>query len=112
MKAAAEIVRQEAGGLDVLINNAGIAGAGKPVGEVTAEDMRNTYGTNVFGVVRVTRAFLPVQRRRPGYTATDLNGHQGTSTVEESADVIVRMATIGADGPTGGFFDKTGPVVW
>ncbi|MEV6715247.1 hypothetical protein AB0M48_24795 [Lentzea sp. NPDC051208] len=48
----------------------------------------------------------------PGYTATDLNGHQGTSTVEESADIIVRMATIGTDGPTGGFFDKAGPVVW
>ncbi|MCX4821422.1 hypothetical protein OG883_16220 [Streptomyces sp. NBC_01142] len=44
-----------------------------------------------------------------GYTATDLNGHQGTQSVEEGTDAIVRMASIGADGPTGGFFDRTGP---
>jgi hypothetical protein len=37
----------------------------------------------------------------PGYTATDLNGLQGTRTVEEGAEIIVRMASIGADGPTG-----------
>ena len=48
----------------------------------------------------------------PGYTATDLNGHQGTQTIEEGTEIIVRMVSIGADGPSGGFFDKTGPVVW
>src|SRR4051794_2278283 len=31
----------------------------------------------------------------PGYTATDLNGHRGNQTVEEGAEVIVRMASIG-----------------
>ena len=48
----------------------------------------------------------------PGYTATDLNGHRGDQTVEEGATAIVAMATLGADGPTGGFFDKDGPVPW
>lgn len=48
----------------------------------------------------------------PGYTATDLNGHRGHKTVEEGAEVIVTMATIGPDGPTGGFFDAAGPVPW
>ncbi|MGW0997219.1 SDR family NAD(P)-dependent oxidoreductase [Streptomyces sp. NPDC002520] len=174
VKAAAEFVRADAGGLDVLVNNAGIVGAGKlgRVGEVTGSDMLTTYDTNVFGVVRVTHAFLPLLEASeapvvvnvssglgspaacadpsrvefhvtmldynssktalvmvtsqyakafpairfnavdPGYTATDLNGHQGTQTVAEGAEIIVRMASIGADGPTGGFFDKTGPVVW
>ena len=37
----------------------------------------------------------------PGYTATDLNGNMGTQTVEEGAEIIVRMAPIGPDGPTG-----------
>jgi hypothetical protein len=48
----------------------------------------------------------------PGYTATDLNGHNGTQTIEEGAEIIVRMAMIGADGPTGGFFSTAGPVPW
>jgi len=48
----------------------------------------------------------------PGYTATDLNGHSGHKTVEEGARIIVEMAAIGPDGPTGGFFDDTGRVPW
>jgi len=40
----------------------------------------------------------------PGYTATDLNQHRGTQTVEQGAKFIVRYATLGIDGPTGGFF--------
>ena len=48
----------------------------------------------------------------PGYTATDLNGHSGPKTVEKGADIIVRMALVGADGPTGGFFDEDGPAAW
>jgi NAD(P)-dependent dehydrogenase (short-subunit alcohol dehydrogenase family) len=48
----------------------------------------------------------------PGFTATDLNGHRGYKTVEQGAKAIVAMATLGADGPTGGFFDENGPVPW
>jgi NAD(P)-dependent dehydrogenase (short-subunit alcohol dehydrogenase family) len=48
----------------------------------------------------------------PGYTATDLNDHAGHKTVAEGARAIVAMATVGADGPTGGFFDDAGRVPW
>ena len=48
----------------------------------------------------------------PGYTATDLNGHSGHKTVAEGARAIVAMATVGPDGPTGGFFDDNGAVPW
>jgi NAD(P)-dependent dehydrogenase (short-subunit alcohol dehydrogenase family) len=48
----------------------------------------------------------------PGYTATDLNDHAGHQTVEEGATVIVDMAQVARDGPTGGFFSKDGPVPW
>lgn len=42
----------------------------------------------------------------PGYTATDLNQHKGIQTVEQGAKFIVKYATIGIDGPTGGFFKE------
>jgi NAD(P)-dependent dehydrogenase (short-subunit alcohol dehydrogenase family) len=48
----------------------------------------------------------------PGYTATDLNGNRGHKTVEAGAAVIVDLALLGRDGPTGGFFDDAGPVPW
>ena len=48
----------------------------------------------------------------PGYTATDLNQHQGHRTPREGAAIGVRLATLPDDGPTGGFFDDAGVVAW
>jgi NAD(P)-dependent dehydrogenase (short-subunit alcohol dehydrogenase family) len=48
----------------------------------------------------------------PGYTATDLNGHSGTQSVQEGTDAIVRMACLDAGGPTGTFTDRYGSVPW
>jgi NAD(P)-dependent dehydrogenase (short-subunit alcohol dehydrogenase family) len=48
--------------LDVLVNNAGIVGPRRPLGEITADEVMTTFDTNVLGVVRVTRAFLPLLR--------------------------------------------------
>ena len=48
----------------------------------------------------------------PGYTATDLNGHQGDRTPEQGAAIGVRLATLPDDGPNGGFFDDAGMVAW
>ncbi|PWI04758.1 short-chain dehydrogenase [Streptomyces sp. NWU339] len=174
--AAALLVRERAGHLDVLVNNAGVAGPARPADETTAADMLAVYDTNVFGAVRVTHAFLPLLHQStspvvvnvssglgslavaadpaahaslvpfwvsslpynsskaalnmitmlyaralptmrinavdPGHTATDLNGHTGAQSVEEGADIIVRMALTGPDGPTGGYFTPAGPMPW
>jgi NAD(P)-dependent dehydrogenase (short-subunit alcohol dehydrogenase family) len=48
----------------------------------------------------------------PGFVATDLNGHRGPRSVQQGAEVIVRLATLADDGPTGGFFDDAGRVAW
>jgi NAD(P)-dependent dehydrogenase (short-subunit alcohol dehydrogenase family) len=48
----------------------------------------------------------------PGYTATDFNDHRGSQTVEEGTDAVVNLAQVPPDGPTGGFFDRYGPVSW
>ncbi len=175
--AAAAAAVEADGGLDVLVNNAGIEERDEDNGvigaaDVTAEIMRQVFETNVFGTVRVTRAFLPLLQRsaapvvvnlssglasltrattagtpvhaypgvaypaskaainmltvqyakafpqlrinavEPGFTRTDLNGNTGVQTVEEGAEVIVRMAQTGPDGPTGGYFDAEGPLPW
>ncbi|MGY5008485.1 SDR family oxidoreductase [Streptomyces sp. 900105755] len=58
--AAVETIRQAEGRLDVLVNNAGISGAFIPAPQIGAAEMQRVYGTNVFGVVRVTEAFIPL----------------------------------------------------
>jgi NAD(P)-dependent dehydrogenase (short-subunit alcohol dehydrogenase family) len=46
------------------------------------------------------------------FAATDMNRHTGQLTVTEGTDSIVRLATVDADGPTGIFVDRLGPVGW
>lgn len=50
-------------GLDVLVNNAGFALVG-PIETLADEDWERQFQTNVLGLVRVTRAFLPPMRER------------------------------------------------
>jgi NAD(P)-dependent dehydrogenase (short-subunit alcohol dehydrogenase family) len=42
----------------------------------------------------------------PGYTKTDFNHHNGPGSIEDAAAIIVKYATIGADGPTGKYFSN------
>jgi NAD(P)-dependent dehydrogenase (short-subunit alcohol dehydrogenase family) len=64
--------------------------------------------------VRYAAAFprMRINSVDPGFTATDLNDHRGTQTVEQGAEVIVRYALITGDGPTGGFFSTSGAEPW
>ena len=55
---------------------------------------------------------IKVNSADPGYVATDLNGHRGPRTVEQGATAPVRLATLGPEGPTGGFFNEDGVVPW
>jgi NAD(P)-dependent dehydrogenase (short-subunit alcohol dehydrogenase family) len=132
---------------------------------VSLDEMRAVWNTNVFGVLAVYQAMLPLLRKTrgarivnvssgvgslttnsdpafpyrsifgpvypasktalnaltvamaielepegikvntvsPGFTKTNLNGYAGTETVEEGAREAVRVALLGADGPTGTF---------
>lgn len=64
--------------------------------------------------VQYSKAFpgVKINAVDPGFTATDLNRHAGSQTVEEGAEIIVRMARIGPEGPTGGFFETGGTIAW
>ncbi|MDR3673521.1 MAG: SDR family oxidoreductase [Holophaga sp.] len=55
---------------------------------------------------------IKVNAAAPGYTATDLNGHQGHQTIPEGAAEAVRLALLPDDGPTGTFSDRQGIVPW
>jgi NAD(P)-dependent dehydrogenase (short-subunit alcohol dehydrogenase family) len=48
----------------------------------------------------------------PGFVDTDSNNHTGVLTVAQGAAVVVRLATLDAEGPTAGFFAAEGPVPW
>jgi NAD(P)-dependent dehydrogenase (short-subunit alcohol dehydrogenase family) len=48
----------------------------------------------------------------PGYVDTDLNGHQGTRTVEEGATIAIHLATLPDGGPTGTYSNEDGPLPW
>lgn len=56
------LARERFGRLDVLVNNAGISGPFADAFDLTLADYEAVYATNVFGIVRVTHAFLPLLR--------------------------------------------------
>jgi NAD(P)-dependent dehydrogenase (short-subunit alcohol dehydrogenase family) len=176
VRAAAAHIAEHFGRLDVLVNNAGIAGTGPQAPSTADPDVvRAVFEVNVFGVLTVTNAMLPLLLRSPaarivnmssgvgslallsdpespmaglppsaayipsktalnsltvqyarelrkdgvlvnmadpGYVATDLNGFAGIRTPAQGAAIAVRLATLGPDGPTGGYFNEDGPVPW
>lgn len=64
--------------------------------------------------VQYAKAFpqMRINAVEPGFTKTDLNFSAGHQTVEQGAEIIVRMAQVGPDGPTSGYFDAEGALPW
>jgi len=78
--AAASFLEQNAGRLDILVNNAGVAIDDGPPSRVSIDVLRRTYETNVFGVVRVTQAMLPLLRRSDAGRIVNLSSGLGSLT--------------------------------
>jgi NAD(P)-dependent dehydrogenase (short-subunit alcohol dehydrogenase family) len=76
-RAAADIEAHE-GRIDTLINNAGIIGAHVAASELTGDDARLVFETNVISVVRVTTAFLPLLKRSDSPAVINVSSGMGS----------------------------------
>jgi len=74
-----EIVRRE-GRIDILVNNAGMSIDG-PVEEFDDDEVLAVFETNLFGVIRVTRAVLPRMRSQGGGTIVTVGSLAGKATL-------------------------------
>ena len=177
--AAAERIRSELGRLDLLVNNAAISSTRKQqlglaladyakiglASNISLDEMRAIWDTNVFGALAVYQAMLPLLRESsdarivnvssgvgslatnadpafpyhkmygpgyaasktalnaitlaimielegtgikvnlvsPAFTSTNLNGFEGTESIEMGSREVVRVCLLGPDGPTGTF---------
>jgi NAD(P)-dependent dehydrogenase (short-subunit alcohol dehydrogenase family) len=88
-KAAAEVERRH-GRLDILVNNAGIALDWFPASELTVETFQQTFDTNVFGVFRVTKAFIPLLKKS-GHGRI-VNVSSGLGSLTRNADTNSTLA--------------------
>jgi NAD(P)-dependent dehydrogenase (short-subunit alcohol dehydrogenase family) len=77
---AREEVEQRAGAIDVLINNAGYGQTGA-LEELSDEELRRQFDTNVFGLMAMTRAFLPLLRARGGGHILNVSSIGGRTTM-------------------------------
>ena len=76
-RASADVEAHE-GHVDRLINNAGISGSHSPADELTGEDARRVFDTNVASIVRVTHAFLPLLRRSADPAVVNVSSGMGS----------------------------------
>jgi NAD(P)-dependent dehydrogenase (short-subunit alcohol dehydrogenase family) len=68
--------------LDVLINNAGISGsAPQNALGVSIEQLQRVYDTNIYGVVRVTQAFIDLLKKAPEPRIVNVSSRQGSLTL-------------------------------
>ncbi len=79
--AAAELVEERHGRLDVLVNNAGVTG-GMPQNPTTVSiaAVRTAVETNVIGVIRITNAMLPLLRRSAAPRIVNMSSSVGSLT--------------------------------
>jgi 3-hydroxy acid dehydrogenase / malonic semialdehyde reductase len=82
----AEAVEQLGGGVDILFNNAGLALGRYPFGDSNEEDESVVFGTNVNGLVRMTRLCLP--HIRDGGHIVNMGSVAGRQAYENGATYV------------------------
>ncbi|MGB2752071.1 MAG: SDR family oxidoreductase [Pyrinomonadaceae bacterium] len=77
------------GGVDILINNAGVGIMGKTVEEISGDEFRQTVETNLFGVFYACHHAIPLMKKRGGYiinisSLAGQNAHPGMAAYNAS----------------------------
>ncbi|GAA2248638.1 short-chain dehydrogenase [Streptomyces ruber] len=96
--AAVETLRARVGHLDILINNAGILGEVTAPEDMTADQIRHVYETNVFGLVRVTHAFLPLLRKATAPSVVNVTSGLGSFTLTHDPERVESQYPLAAYG--------------
>ncbi|MFL6408365.1 MAG: SDR family oxidoreductase [Nitrososphaeraceae archaeon] len=76
VKEAIEKIANEQGIIDVLVNNAGYALVG-PLEELSIQEFKEQFETNVFGAIRVTQKILPIMRKQRHGTIVNISSVAG-----------------------------------
>jgi NAD(P)-dependent dehydrogenase (short-subunit alcohol dehydrogenase family) len=76
VKEAIEKIANEQGTVNVLVNNAGYALVG-PLEELSIQEFKEQFETNVFGAIRVTQAVLPIMRKQRHGTIVNISSIAG-----------------------------------
>ncbi|WP_433150256.1 SDR family oxidoreductase [Actinomadura nitritigenes] len=99
--AAADRIGSEYGRLDILVNNAGITSTdasdprrSTPPSRTTVAQVRAAFETNVFGVVAVTNAMLPLLRRSPAGRIVNVSSELGSLTLHSDPSAPVNRVNL------------------
>jgi NAD(P)-dependent dehydrogenase (short-subunit alcohol dehydrogenase family) len=86
VRKAADRISDTYGRLDILVNNAGIGRDDGPPSVTTLATLRELFETNVFGVVTVTNAMLPLLRESPAGRIVNVSSELGSITAMTDPD--------------------------
>jgi NAD(P)-dependent dehydrogenase (short-subunit alcohol dehydrogenase family) len=71
-QASVAALAEQADDVSIVINNAGVGGAGPLLG-TTIDDIRTVFETNLYGAIRIAQAFAPALQRSGGGVLVDIH---------------------------------------
>jgi len=92
--AAADEIEKRHGRLDILVNNAGIArdDSSRPRSQQSLQTWRETFDTNLFGLIETTQALLPLLRKAP--VARIVNVSSALGSLGLTSDISTPYSTV------------------